>query len=234
MRKFLPGVKGAHIVGLYELSPLLPDPSRAALRDTQQRNLYLQTYLWSTHSTLAVNDTESAEGDGHPERIRSVQVGEVTGGTVTVQVQVEGADVFLDDERPVSGGEPEEASAPWIFTAGTPVATIIEATTGTPTGDASVVIETEMYLLLSKFVPIKLKGRDRLHTSRRKYAAALNAAALPPGSQHAARVYGYTASGTEGVLPSPGDTRPNIGPQHVYTTARAKPPVIPIIKPPPK
>jgi hypothetical protein len=217
VKKLLPGVKGPRIVGLYEVSQLLPDETRPVLKDTRQRNLYLQAALWSTHDNLAVSDTEHAEGDGHPERIRAVQVSGVAGGTVTVQVQVEGADVFLDAERPVSGGEPEEASAPWIFTAGTPVTTIIEATSGTPTGEAHVDIATESYVLLSRFVPVQLRGRERLRTSKRKAAKALNIERTPPGAQAAARLFGYSASGTTGIIPLPGDTRPADG-GTVYTT----------------
>jgi len=196
------GLKPPRVPGVWYLSDLLPDPSRPALKDMAQRNIYLQGQLSGTHTTLAVSDAVALETDGVSQRLRSAQVGTVSGGTVTVQVQVNGVDAFDDASRPVSGAAPQDVTNMYIFPPGTAVTTIVEATTGVPTGEASVVIDTEPHVLLGKFQPVKLEGKDRLFPSRRKAAEVLNTNAVPAGAEQASRLYAYSYGGTSPLTAS--------------------------------
>lgn len=196
------GLKPPRVPGIWSLSDLLPDPARPAMRDVAQRNIYLQGALASTHTSLAVSDTVSAETDGMPQRLRTVQVSGVAGGTVTVQVQVNGVDAFDDASRPVSGAAAAEVSNIYIFPAGTSVKTVIESTTGAPTGEAEVDIQAEPYVLLGRFQPVELQGKDRLFPSRRKAARVINTNAVPTGAEQASRLYAYSYGGTSPLMAS--------------------------------
>src|SRR3972149_5354174 len=87
MRKTLPGTKQPRIPRLWHLSEYLPDARYASLPDVAARWRSSPASLQSTHTTLAVNDEANAETDGQTQRIRSMQVGAVAGGTGTVQLQ---------------------------------------------------------------------------------------------------------------------------------------------------
>jgi len=174
MRKTLPGTKQPRIPRLWHLSEYLPDARYASLPDVAARWRYSSASLQSTHTTLAVNDEANAETDGQTQRIRSMQVGAVAGGTVTVQLQVNGRDIFDDAERPVSGGAEKEATAIYEFPPGTPVVTVIETTSGVPTGEADTIISTELFTLLPQIPTVVLRGKDRLRVSRRREAERAN------------------------------------------------------------
>ena len=156
------------------LSDHLADQRRAAIPDLRTRNLFFQGNLETQHTTLAVNNTVTKTIDDLM-RIRSVQVGTVTGGTVTIQVQVDGRDLFDDTVRPVSGGAVREPTNVYTFPAGSAVSTIIEATSGAPSGNANVVIETEPYRLAPRLPEVFPSGGDRLPPSKRGRAGLLNA-----------------------------------------------------------
>lgn len=202
MRRIFPDVKPPAVPGIYELSSLLPDPNRPAPRDVAQRNLYLAGELESEHTTLSVSDTSYADVDGLPQRIRSLEVSAVSGGTVTVQCYVDGVPLYSDAERPVSGGGTTPVPAPFIFPAGAEVKTVIEDTTGTPTGTASVPMSTEPYILLGRYQPVDLHGAERLKVSARQQATALNTAGVPAGAERASRLYAYSFGGTSPLTAS--------------------------------
>lgn len=146
----------------------LPDPRRPSLQDIRERYLYLRGNINSQHTSLSVSDTVEATKTTELQRVRSVEVGEVSGGTVTVQVYVDGRPVFLDAERPVSGGGSMAPSNRYYnFPAGSVVKTVIEATSGVPAGSANVVIDTEPFVLVPIVEDVKLKGRQRLKHSER-------------------------------------------------------------------
>ena len=193
-------MKPPRVPGLFNLSDLLADELRPKLLDTAQRNVFLHGALESEHTTLAVADEARAETDGMPQRIRSVEVAGVSGGTVTVQVTVNGRDIFDDTVRPVSDAGPAEATDIYVFPAGSDVKTIIEATSGTPTGTASVVITTEPYILLGKFQPVVLRGKARMFSSRRREARILNTVSAPSGTEMVSRLYAYSLGGQSGLV----------------------------------
>lgn len=156
-----------------------PDPRRPALRDIQDRLLYLRGAMSSSHTSLSVSDTAQAGKATELQRIRSVEVGDVSGGTVTIQVQVDGRDVFKDGNRPVSGGVNRIPDSRYYnFPAGSVVTTIIEATSGVPTGTASVVIDTEPFVVVPIIPELKLKGKSRLFVDRRRAVRAYNEAGV--------------------------------------------------------
>lgn len=200
MRRILPGTKPPKVPGIFNLSDILPDPRRPAIRDVAQRNIYLHGALVSNHTTLSVSDEQAAETDGLPQRLRSVEVQGVSGGTVTVQVTVAGRDAFDDAVRPVSDAGPSEVTDIYVFPPGQEVHSIIEATSGTPTGTANVLIETEPYVLLGRFQPIELQGKDRLFPSRRRTARYLNTNTAPPGAEQVSRLYAYSFGGVSPLL----------------------------------
>jgi hypothetical protein len=103
----------------------------------------------------------------------------VTGGTVTVQVYVDGRPLYDDTQRPVSDSGWKEATDLYIVPAGSVVTTTIEATSGTPAGTANVSIDTEPYTLVPRSATVELHGRDRLRVSNRRAAAAVNAGMAP-------------------------------------------------------
>src|SRR3990167_6229840 len=144
MRKTLPGTKQPRIPRLWHLSEYLPDARYASLPDVAARWRYSSASLQSTHTTLAVND------------------------------EVNGRDIFDDAERPVSGGAEKEATAIYEFPPGTPVVTVIEATSGVPTGEAHTIISTELFTLLPQIPTVVLRGKDRLRVSRRREAERAN------------------------------------------------------------
>ena len=152
----------------------LADQHRAAIPDLRTRNLFFQDSMATQHTTLAVSNTITKTVDEFM-RIRSVRVGTVTGGTVTIQVQVDGRDLFDDTLRPVSGGAVREPTNVYTFPAGSAVSTIIEATSGVPSGNANVVIEIEPYRLAPQLPTVAPSGGDRLPPSRRERADLLNA-----------------------------------------------------------
>lgn len=158
----------------------LPDPRRPALPDLRERNQFFRAELSASHSTLTVGNTQT-QTTTEQQRIRSVQVGAVSGGTVTVQVQVDGRDMFLDGHRPVSGSGPSDSSDVYVFPAGSVVSTIIEASSGVPTGTAQVAIETEPYVLLPWSDTVQLHGKLRI--SRRRVADDLNAGLVFRGAE---------------------------------------------------
>lgn len=224
MKKVLPGVKPPRIPGVWHLSDLLPDPARPALADVRDRNLFLSGELESTHTTLAVSDEATAETDGMPQRLRSVEVGAVAGGTVTVQVQVNGVDAFDDASRPVSGAGPSDVSSPYVFPAGTSVVSVIEATTGVPTGEANVVIETEPYILRPRRQPVELRGKDRLRVSKRKAARAANIQDAPTERQRQDRQTPYRpSSGPTNIPKGIRDVRIPIDPKRPPITDPMRP-----------
>lgn len=196
------GMKPPRIPGIWNLSDLLPDSTRPAMRDISQRNIYLQGQLEGAHTSLAVSDEADLATDGLPQRLRSVQVSGVSGGTVTVQVKVNGVDAFPDAVRPVSGVGTQDVPAPYIFMAGTEVTSVIEATTGAPTGTAHVAVDTEPYVLLGRFKPVELQGKDRMFPSRRRAAEVLNTNAVPAGAEQTSRLNAYTYGGTSPLTPS--------------------------------
>src|SRR3989304_1193517 len=189
MRKTLPGTKQPRIPRLWHLSEYLPDARYPSIPDVNSRWRYSSASLQSTHTTLAVNDEANAETDGQTQRIRSMQVGAAAGGTVTVQLQVNGRDIFDDAERPGSGGAEKEATAIYEFPPGTPVVTAIEATSGVPTGEADTIISTELFTLLPQIPTVVLRGKDRLRVSRRRGAERANTGVdtgPPPPPPHCA------------------------------------------------
>lgn len=157
------------------LSDHFPDPRFPAAADIRNRWRYTRSSAGTSHSTLAVGNEQTTRVR-EPLRIRQMKVGEVSGGTVTVQVKANGRDIFPDGNRPVSGGRPTKPhrKGSYIIPAGSILTTIIEATSGVPAGTAAVVIDTEPFTLLPKNAPVKLKGKDRLRPSRRQEAAFLN------------------------------------------------------------
>lgn len=160
----------------HRIRDFLPDKRRAALTDIRERVLYLRGRMQSTHTSLSVSDTQTAARASEVQRIRSVEVGDVSGGTVTVQVQVDGRDMFLDGNRPVSGDINRVPDSRYYnFPAGSVVTTIIEATSGAPTGDAKVVIDTEPFVLVPIVPTLKLKGKNRLKVDVRRAVEAFNA-----------------------------------------------------------
>ena len=172
MRKHLPGTKGSRF-GNIPLSDHLPDPRYAAIPDMRARQSYSGGSLSATPAVaVASTDTTLAT---ELLRIRSVQVGAVAGGTVTVQLQADGRDLFDDAERPVSGAAPKDVSAIYNIPAGTPVTAIVEADSGVPTGTANVAITTEPYRLLPQLETVALRRGDRLRVSRRNEADLANA-----------------------------------------------------------
>lgn len=174
MKRILPGTKGPRIPGLeLRLSEHLPDERRPKLADILTRNEYAQSTLSSDHTDLTVGNTQTQTTDDL-QRVRSVQVGSVSGGTVTIQMQVEGRDIFDDAARPVSGGEVQRPTEVYTFPAGSVVDTIVEASSGVPTGTANVVIETEPYVLGPRFEERVLRGKDRLLGSKRREAERYN------------------------------------------------------------
>jgi len=174
MRKTLPGTRQPRIPRLWHLSEYLPDDRYASIPNVAARWQYSSDSLQSTHTTLAVSNEANAETDGMTQRIRSMQVGAVSGGTVTIQLQVNGRDIFDDAERPVSGGAEKEATHIYEFPPGTPVVTVIEATSGVPTGEADTSISTEPFTLLPQIPTVTLRGKDRLRMSRRRDARRAN------------------------------------------------------------
>ena len=157
-----------------KLSDLLPDSRFPAITDVLARYRFFKSSLLTTHTTLAVNETVSRITE-EAQRLVRVQVGAVSGGTVTVQVQVDGRDMFTDAVRPVSGGAVQDATATHVFPAGALVSTIIEATSGAPTGSTGVIIETEPFELIPRAEPVKLEGPDRLKPSARRQARVASA-----------------------------------------------------------
>ena len=181
MRRIRPEVRPPAIWGVWNLSELSPDRRFAPVSDHLARNQYVQGGLQTSHTTLTVGD-EQAEQFSGLQRVRSVQVGPVSGGTVTVQVQVEGRDIFDDASRPVSGGAVQEPTDVYLMPAGTPVVSIIEADSGTPASDANVVLEIESYVLAPKIPHMVLHGKDRYRISRRRSVEIINSGGseLPP------------------------------------------------------
>ena len=152
---------------LERLSDLLPARGRPRFADLAERQRYLRDYASTAHTTLTVGNTQTTTAT-EPTRLRSVQVdGGVSGGTVTVQVQVDGRDMFLDGVRPVSGSTAAEATDRSVFPSGAVISTVIEASSGAPTGTANVVIDTEPFALTPYEPLVPLSARDRLHRSRR-------------------------------------------------------------------
>lgn len=157
------------------LSDYLPDQRRSAIGDMLARNLFLRSSLLTTHTTLAANDTVTTQAS-ESLRIREVQVGAVSGGTVTLQVYVDGVPVFQNSLRPVSGGAVRQPHLRdrWVIPGRSIVKTIIEATSGAPTGSANVVITTEPFVMVPQTPEIALKGRGRLRVSLQRFVDAFN------------------------------------------------------------
>ena len=149
------------------LSDFMPDRNRSAISDILARNRFFQAGMQADHTTLTVGNTVTQTTD-ELQRVRSIQVGTVAGGTVTVQVQVDGRDIFADASRPVSGGAVGEPTDVYTFPAGSVISTIIEADSGTPTGTANIVIEAEPFQLLPRSEMVELRGKDRLLLHRRR------------------------------------------------------------------
>ena len=156
------------------LSDHLQDARRPAIPDLRTRNLFFRDTVTTIHTSVAVNSTQTLIAD-ETQRIRSVRVGTVTGGTVTVQMQVDGRDLFDDTVRPVSGGAVREPTNLYLFPAGSAIQTIIEATSGVPVAPANVVIETEPYYLAPQLPEVTPTGGDRLPPSWRERRDLLNA-----------------------------------------------------------
>lgn len=167
-----PGDRSSKLRAL-RLSDHMPDRRRGSIPDLLARHRYWQDSMSSQHTTLTVGNTVTQTTD-EQLRIKNVQVGTVTGGTVTVQVQVEGRDIFTDASRPVSGGAVMEPTDIYTFPAGTPIATIIEASSGVPAGAANIVIATEPFELLPRSDLVELQGKDRLKMSSRRLAQQAN------------------------------------------------------------
>jgi hypothetical protein len=125
------------------------------------------------HTTLAVNETLTFTTT-ELLRIRGAQVQTVSGGTITVQVQANGRDLFDDTVRPISGAAPQEVTHLYTIPAGSAVSTIVEATSGVPTGTANIIVNVEPFEVLPK-PAIALIGRDRLRLSRRIEAQQIDA-----------------------------------------------------------
>ena len=104
MRRHLPGTKGSRF-GNIPLSAHLSDPRYAAIPDMQRRNLFSGGSMVNALAAVAVSTTTTTYTT-EPLRVRSAQVSTVAGGTVTVQVQADGRDLFDDTQRPVSGAAP--------------------------------------------------------------------------------------------------------------------------------
>ncbi len=137
------------------------------------RPVHFYTAESTQHTALAVGDTKTQLAS-ELLRIRGAQAGTVAGGTVTFQVQADGRDLFNDALRPVSGGSFQEVSDIYTIPPGTVIGTVIEATTGTPTGNANVIIDMEPYTRPPVPRFIVLRGKDRLFMSRRLEAEAAN------------------------------------------------------------
>lgn len=184
------------------LADLFPDPARPRIPDALARNLYFQSTFETEHTALTVGNTVTKTTD-ELQRIKSVQVGSVSGGTVTVQVQVDGRDVFDDTVRPISGGAVREPTDVYTFPAGSVISTIIEADSGTPAGTANIVIETEPYQLLPRSSVEELRGKDRLlNHKRREHELAMAGAdfiepSLIPRTKRAAVAAQSTDTGAE-------------------------------------
>ena len=172
MKRHLPGTKGSRF-GNLSLSDHLPDPRYAAIPDMRRRNVFSGGSMVNALAAVAVSTTTTTYTT-EPLRVRSAQVGAVTGGTITVQVQADGRDLFDDTQRPASGAAPKEATDLYIIPAGTPITTTIEADSGIPTGTANVVLETEPFRLLPQLETVVLRRGDRLHVSRRNEAEIAN------------------------------------------------------------
>lgn len=153
------------------LQDYLPDPRLPALADVRERNLFLRGDASTQLTTITVGGTATTL-TSEPLRIRSAQVQTVSGGTITVQVQLDGRDIFDDTVRPVSGSVARDPTNSYIVPAGTVITTTVEADSGVPAGTANVVIETEPYILVPRTPEIKLKGKDRLRVSKRRQAEA--------------------------------------------------------------
>lgn len=137
------------------------------------RPVHFYTTESTQHTALAVGDTKTQLAS-ELLRIRGAQAGTVAGGTVTFQVQADGRDLFSDALRPVSGGAFQEATDLYTIPPGTVIGTVIEATTGTPTGNANIVIDMEPYVRPPVVKVIVLRGKDRMFMSRRLDAEAAN------------------------------------------------------------
>ena len=158
------------------LSHYLPDPRRPAITDLQRRYQYFKASETTQHTTLTVGNTKTARTT-ELQRIKQVRAGGITGGTLTVQVQVNSRDIFQDALRPTTNGAPAKPhrEGKYTFPAGSTISTIVEATSGTPAGTLSVVIETEPFVLEPIPEPVVLRGKDRLFISRRREADDENA-----------------------------------------------------------
>lgn len=172
MIRVFPDQRQPRLGGPWHTGDYLPDPARPAIADTGDRNVRFLSEAATEHTSLVVSDTQSLEFD-EPTLIRTVTVGPTSGGTVTVQVQVDGRDIFDDTARPTSGTAVEPTDS-YLAPARTPVSTIIEATSGTPTGSTGVVLDTEGAVLLERHAPVVLEGADRLHIGQRLAALTAN------------------------------------------------------------
>ncbi len=155
------------------ITAYFPDPRRPRLEDMRARYQFFKGSESTSHSTLTVGNEQSTLISA-PLRIRQAQVEGVTGGTVTVQVTVDGRDLFSDAHRPVSDSGGKEVSDLYVIPAGSVVKTIIEASSGVPAGTANVLIDTEPFELVEPIPDVKLTGRDRLFSSRRRLAEAID------------------------------------------------------------
>ena len=158
------------------LSHYLPDPRRPALSDLQRRYRYFKATETTQHTTLTVGNTKTARTT-ELQRIKQVRAGGITGGTLTVQVQVNSRDIFQDALRPTTNGAPAKPhrEGKYTFPAGSIISTIVEATSGVPAGTLSVVIETEPFVLEPIPEPVVLEHGDKLRISKRREAEELNA-----------------------------------------------------------
>lgn len=181
---------------------LSPDPTRPGPADILARNLYFKDSLTATHTTLAVSNTLSQSVDS-AMRINRVYVGTVSGGTVTIQIQVNGRDIFDDTLRPVSGGESRWPTDKYIITPGSLISSIIEATSGVPTGNANVVIKVSPFTLLPRTAQRQPRGPERLRLSKRTDYAVSNAGVdlttLFPRAVTAAHPIGSSATLGRGI-----------------------------------
>ena len=186
------------------LSHYLPDPRRPALSDLQRRYQYFKATETTQHTTVTVGNTKTTRTT-ELQRIKSVRAGAVTGGVLTVQVQVNGRDIFPDANRPLSGGRPARPhrEGSYTFPANSTISTIVEADSGVSVAPLNVIIETEPFVLEPIPEPVVLEHGDKLRISKRREAEELNA-----GFDKAA--VNLLGTPTGGFEPKPGRVVPGV------------------------
>lgn len=152
---------------------LLADPRRPTVSDLRSR---YQQYV----SRYFVKDDDVSGGVGAMKvtthesvRVRSVEVQEVAGGTITIQVSADGRNYF-DTAPPVSGAGPVDVDVLYPIPAGTVLTATLSASAGAPTGEMNVIINAEPLEVLPQPDPNTLSGGSQLRTSRRTEARRLD------------------------------------------------------------